>query len=108
MVRCVVSLIRAISCSAAVAQPLDTNARTPKIKIRMVSPIRRQDGRHASETGGVFETLHRRAEIPAARWPSFTPPWRRAIGGAMLNHATGHTSACKPPFRAGAVVRVVT
>jgi hypothetical protein len=25
----------------------------------------------------------------------------------MLNHATGHISACKPPFGAGAVARVV-
>jgi hypothetical protein len=38
---------------------------------------------------------------------AFTPPCRRAMGDAMLNHATGHTSACKPPFGAGAVARVV-
>lgn len=28
-------------------------------------------------------------------------------GDAMLNHAIGYTSACKPPFGAGAVARVV-
>jgi hypothetical protein len=29
------------------------------------------------------------------------------MGDAMLNHATGCTSANKPPFGAGAVARVV-
>jgi hypothetical protein len=79
----------------------------PNAKIRMVSPIRRQDGRHTQETGGVFRALHPATELFAARKPSFTPAQRRAMGDPMLNHATGHTSACKPPFGAGAVARVV-
>ena len=32
---------------------------------------------------------------------------RARYGLAMLNRATGHTSAFKPPFGAGLVVRVV-
>ena len=79
----------------------------PKAKIRMVSPIRRQDGRHILETGGVFEALHPYPELFGTRTPSFTPSRWRAMGDPMLNHATGYTSACKPPFGAGAVAHVV-
>jgi len=56
----------------------------------------------------VFEALqHPRPELLAPTGPSFTPRCRRAKDDAMLNHATGYTSACKPPFGAGAVARVV-
>ena len=46
-------------------------------------------------------------ELCGVRRPPFTPPWARAMGDAMLNHAIGYTSACKPIFGAGAVARVV-
>jgi hypothetical protein len=79
----------------------------PNAKIRMVPRSGDKMAATPQETGGVFRALHPATELFAARKPSFTPAQRRAMGDPMLNHATGHTSACKPPFGAGAVARVV-